>query len=411
MCIRDRRSTQEEVNFALGGHEEGPKVFVATIHGGENQLLVDEEKRLISTKLPVDMFFHQMQITGKTGSGKTVAMKYLAQYFVEKMKGAVLAINVKDTDFLMMDRPTNTNNESIKKEWEDLDEQPHGIDNCVIYYPANTQIHAFKNISYEITQRITLNVKEIEPEALTGILQNITEIGAQNLPDIFRYWRDEKKGETFSEFVTYFTEAQDNPYFETLNSRGDKSGVMLHKGTYNSIRRNLNSSLEFFDNQDANSLDFDDILSTGKMSIINVAGEKGIQFGSILLRHLLKRIVQAKSEKRSDIPILIIIDEVHQFYNTESSREALGVLDTICRTGRSQEIGVIFSSQNPGDLPKGISNVVNSKIYFRSDGISGAHFKISSDEVQSLKPGYALVNIHNIPQLKIIKFPLSLAGV
>jgi hypothetical protein len=72
---------------------------------------------------------------------------------------------------------------------------------------------------------------------------------------------------------------------------------------------------------------------------------------------------------------------------------------------------VIFSSQNPGDLPKGISNVVNSKIYFRSDGISGAHFKISSDEVQSLKPGYALVNIHNIPQLKIIKFPLSLAGV
>lgn len=201
------------------------------------------------------------------------------------------------------------------------------------------------------------------------------------------------------------------PYFETLNSRGDKSGVMLHKGTYNSIRRNLNSSLEFFDNQDANSLDFDDILSTGKMSIINVAGEKGIQFGSILLRHLLKRIVQAKSEKRSDIPILIIIDEVHQFYNTESSREALGVLDTICRTGRSQEIGVIFSSQNPGDLPKGISNVVNSKIYFRSDGISGAHFKISSDEVQSLKPGYALVNIHNIPQLKIIKFPLSLAGV
>ena len=36
-----------------------------------------------------------------TGSGKTVSMKYLAQYFADN-GGAVLAINVKDIDFLQI---------------------------------------------------------------------------------------------------------------------------------------------------------------------------------------------------------------------------------------------------------------------------------------------------------------------
>lgn len=406
-----RRSTQDEVDLALGGLKDGPRVFVATIHGGENQLLIDEERHLITSKLPNDMFFHQMQITGKTGSGKTVAMKYLAQYFVEELHGAVLAINVKDTDFLLMDQPSQIESENIKREWNDLGEEPHGVDNCIIYYPGNTDIHDLKGINYDIAVKITLNVNEIEPEALTGILQNITDIGAQNFPDIFRYWQENKKGKTFGEFVDYFLAAQDNPLFPTLNSRGDKSEITLHRGTFNNIVRNLTSAREFFDDPVAKSLDYGDILSYGKMSIINVAGDKGIQFGSILLRHLLKRIVKAKSEHSSEVPILIIIDEVHQFYDTQSSREALGELDTICRTGRSQEIGVIFASQNPNDLPKGITSVVNSKIFFRSDGISGSYFQISNDEIQSLNPGFALANIHNIPQLKIIKFPLSLSGV
>ncbi len=50
------------------------------------------------------MFFHQMMVCGKTGSGKTVALKYLAQYFTETVEGAVLAVNVKDVDFLRIDQ-------------------------------------------------------------------------------------------------------------------------------------------------------------------------------------------------------------------------------------------------------------------------------------------------------------------
>ena len=158
-------------------------------------------------------------------------------------------------------------------------------------------------------------------------------------------------------------------------------------------------------------MDYPDILSKGKLSVINVTGRNGTQFGSILLRHLLSRIVYAKTMKESEVPILVVIDEVHQFYNTESSKEALGDLDTICRTGRSLEIGVVFASQNQTDLPRDLTSVINTKIFFRSDSTFGNNFGILSEEIQSLKAGYAASSIHNLSKIKVVKFPLALCGV
>jgi len=149
------------------------------------------------------------------------------------------------------------------------------------------------------------------------------------------------------------------------------------------------------------------------MSVIDLEDEKSKTFGSIMLRHLLHQIVELKSSNKSNVPILIIIDEVHQFYNTESSKEALGDLDTIGRQGRSQEIGVIFSSQNPNDIPRGLSSVINTKIFFKSDAtaVKSHGFSISENEMQNLKKGFAVANIHEMPQLKMLKFPLAFAGV
>jgi DNA helicase HerA-like ATPase len=414
-----RRSTQEEIDLALGGGTEGAKVFVATLHASQNQLLKDEAGKHITATLPNDMFFHQILICGKTGSGKTVATKYLAQYFSEVMDGAVLAINVKDVDFLKMDRPSKTTNLGVVEEWKTLGEEPRGIENYTIYYPANITIDPSQNVTIDVCQKITLDVTRIEPEALTGLLEGISDTASMNFPNIFRHWQEEQKTKkkgvfTFGEFVRYFSDGVEaGREFPTLNSRGDSSSVTLHKGTCDNIIRNLDYALDFFDNRDAKCIDETDILVSGKMSIINVAGNKGIQFGSILLRDLLHRIVDAKDKQRSKTNILIIIDEVHQFYNTDSSREALGDLDTICRTGRSKRIGVIFSSQNPTDIPKGLANVINTKIFFKSDANSAKSLglRVSDEEMESLRKGFAVASIHELSQLKVLKFPMSYSGV
>lgn len=408
-----RRSNQSEIDDALGANIKGPIVFPATVQGGQCQLLVDDQLNYVIAKLPEDIFFYQMQVCGKTGSGKTVATKYLAQYFVEEMNGAVLAINVKDIDFLQMDRPSNAINNQIIKEWGVLKTNAHPVNNFTIYYPANTNINSYRNINHDNCIAITLDVNSIEPDSLIGLLQNISDIAAQSLPDVFRFWKEEEAGEgdTFLNFVNFFSSHSENPILPTLNVRGDRSEIPIHRSTFNNILRSLNSATEFFDNRTAVSINWQDILQRGQFSVINVTGEKGTQFGSIILRHLLRQIVRAKSQSESEVPILVIIDEVHQFYNTDASREALDELDTICRTGRSQKIGVIFSSQNQEDLPKGLTSVINTKIFFKSDGISKNLFNISTEEIQTLDKGFAVANIHDLPQLKVLKFPLSYAGV
>ncbi|MBU4501504.1 MAG: hypothetical protein KKA79_02850 [Nanoarchaeota archaeon] len=60
-----------------------------------------------------------------------------------------------------------------------------------------------------------------------------------------------------------------------------------------------------------------------------------------------------------------------------------------------------------------MESVINSKIFFRSDAsMSKIHaVRISSDEIESLKKGFAVGTIHDLPQLKILKFPLAYAGV
>jgi len=165
------------------------------------------------------------------------------------------------------------------------------LTNFIIYYPANTSIDQYQGVSHEKSKSITLDVTKIDPEALIGLLQHITETGAMHFPDIFRYWQlKENHTGKFIEFLRYFQQGASNPTFQTLTIRGDISQITLHKGTYGNIERNLNAAITFFDNPDSKVLDHMDILFPGKLSVINVTGKLGTQFGSILLRDLLTKL-------------------------------------------------------------------------------------------------------------------------
>jgi len=187
---RARLSTQEEIDAALESQNKGARVFISTIHSNQNRILRDQCGKRISVCLPDDIFWHQIMVCGKTGSGKTVSMKYLAQYFLEEMDGAgaVLAVNVKEKDFMQMDRPSNNINEDIISEWNDIGIEAKGLDNVTMYIPANRN-DVQKGVNRNLCKKVTLNVKEIDPFALTGVLQGISDKGALLVPGIFNYWR------------------------------------------------------------------------------------------------------------------------------------------------------------------------------------------------------------------------------
>jgi hypothetical protein len=154
---------------------------------------------------------------------------------------------------------------------------------------------------------------------------------------------------------------------------------------------------------------------TSKLSVIDLSNKDTTIFGAVLLRHLLSRIYESKAVlgQYSDLPVLIVIDEVHQFYGSSASAQALEELNAIARMGRSERIGVIFASQNPEDLPNGLKSIVNTRIFFRSLGNVGSKFGLKdfSIELSSLENGFAAISSFALPQARFVKFPISLMGV
>jgi hypothetical protein len=413
--LKARKSNQEEVHKAFGDNTKGIPVFPATVFSRSVQQLYDGEGNFIHINVPEDVFFYQMLITGRTGSGKTVAMKYLSQYFIEKMNGAVLAINVKEEDMLTMDQPTKTNSKIATKEWKDLGIEPKGVKHYKIYYPGNKKPAYSKYVNIANSESITLKVRNVDPETLTGLIQNISDIAADQLPGIFRYWKNNvsNEGDSLHDFVRYFSDSEKKGEYQSQNSLGDILPTKIHASTMSNINRALTHATEFFDVENAKELKAEDILQPKKMSVIDVTGKYGFGFGSVLLRDLLDKVYEAKSNKESPVPVLIIIDEVHEFYGNTRSKDALQTLDSISRKGRSLKIGVIFASQNPEDIPKGISSVVNSKIYFKSDSskIKSLGISTSGFDPEGFSAGFGVAQIHGLSQLKFVKFPMSLAGV
>ena len=414
-----RISNEEEILKATGAEKNnGPYIFPATVHSSKCQKINDIDQKPVKIKIPEDVYWHQMQITGKTGSGKTVATKYLAQHFVENKIvedginrfGCVLAINVKDVDFLTMDLPTLTNSEEVRKEWNALGVNEGGVNNFEILYSAHEKLDDLvkQGVSKHLCRPITLSASKIKPESLLGIVENLTELATQALPNIFRYWQEKSPGKSYNNFLNFLDNCVEQDYtFNTIDIAGRESNARLNASTANAMISRLVNANQYFENPDGDEIGAKDILQDGKMTVINVANS--INFGSIVLRYLLKDIIDEK--ENNNLPILIIIDEVHQFYKSNSSKGALGELDVICRVGRSKKICVIFSSQNINDIPNGLTSVINTKFMFKTDEFGKKINGISPEDIQSMNSGYCITNIHGLPQLKLAKFPLSRCGV
>lgn len=413
-----RVSNQDEIDYAFG-NTTGIPIFPATAYARNCQILKDERKKAIKINIPAEVFFHQMLILGATGSGKTAAMKYLSQYFLEQFKdesglpGAVLAVNVKEEDLLYMDKPTDNYSSSTEKEWNDLGLTPHGIESFRVYYPGKKMPNYSSLVNPAKCESITLQVKNLEPENLSGLIPNLTLHGSEQLPNIFRFWRNnlpKDSSATMRDFISYFDDPTKQREFQVQTSNDDVYLFKMHQGTYQSIKNALTIASEYFDTPNSRELQADDILERRKMTVIDVAPRKATGFGAVLLRDILDKVYKAKSEKSSNVPILIVIDEVHEFYGNVRSREALETLDAITRKGRSLGIAVIFASQNPEDIPSGISKVVNSKVGFKGSA-DKLKTKTQLFDNEGLGKGFAVSNIYGLSQIKLVKFPLTLGGL
>ena len=420
-----RRTTQDEINEVFTS-KDGYPIFLATSFLGMDSPLKEDTGRMIYVKMPFDSLYLQTMICGQTGSGKTVAMKYLIEQFLQHEKGAVLAINVKAIDLLTMDQPTTFVErrglqKTAEEEWKTIGaEEPH-IDEFSIYVPSG-KWRPKEGVNQDKVRLITLRTRDLEPNSLLGVLSNITDRAAEALPSIFRHWKENvhEEAQLFNNFISWFQNlaTSENHYlFPTTSQSGETGEIQLHPGTAAAIARSLASAREFFDSKERDCLAIREgnIMVPSKLSVIDLSNKDSVVFGAVLLRHLLSKIYDAKAIRGDykDLPVLIVIDEVHQFYGSTASVQALEELNAIARMGRSEKIGVIFASQNPEDLPVGLTSIVNTRIFFRSLETVGRRFDIKNlaVELSSLDNGFAAISSVSLPQVKFVKFPISMMGV
>lgn len=411
-----RRSTQKEINDALALSKDGVPVFLATSLFGRANILKGLNGAYITANLPVEAFWHQMIIAGKTGSGKTTALKYLAQYFVEELDGAVVAVNVKGKDLLYMGEASATN-DTVKKEWEYLDEKEHGVDNTTIYVPYSKRHLDLDDVHNARIKKISLSVNDIEPETLTALMRNLSDIAESELPDIFRWWLEEEKaeGDKFKDFVEYFNKEgaeEGTKRYKAKTISGDNIEYPMATSTFNVLQREINKISQYFDapRAEAEVISIENLIQKGTLSILHLTNDK--EFGSILLRHIIKKVIEFMPRDHST-PILFIIDETHIFYDSKSSQDALSDLSVVCRTGRQYKTAIIFASQSPRDIPEDLESVVATKIFFQSERKDASSYGLYAEgvDVETLPKGACVAKVFNQPYMRLLKFPMAFAGV
>ncbi|MBN1215568.1 MAG: ATP-binding protein, partial [Candidatus Lokiarchaeota archaeon] len=118
-------------------------------------------------------------------------------------------------------------------------------------------------------------------------------------------------------------------------------------------------------------------------------------------RYLLNLARVNKFKKK---PLIIILDEAHQFLNKslgdENNRYNLDQFELIAKEGRKYSFNICFATQRPRDIPEGIISQVGSMIVHRLindedrkviERASGDIDKSASSFLPTLSPGQAIV--------------------
>jgi len=103
----------------------------------------------------------------------------------------------------------------------------------------------------------------------------------------------------------------------------------------------------------------------------------------------LRKWRNAEWRRRRDSlrPILVVIDEAHQFFpqekgpreEQESSRQVASMIARIARLGRARGIGLVFATHSPRDLHDIILQLANTKIVLRTEKAQLEPLNLTSD--------------------------------
>lgn len=171
--------------------------------------------------------------------------------------------------------------------------------------------------------------------------------------------------------------------------------------------------MDIFDNPSADPLRFDQMITPGRTIIVDLSDTDSTILNNLVISNILRNIQQAQEkayeratqENRSPTPIMIFVEEAHEFLSRERITKMQNLFEQvarIARRGRKRWTGLVFVTQLPQHLPDEVLGLINNYILHKiSDANVISRLKRSIggideglwNRLPNLAPGQAVVSM------------------
>jgi hypothetical protein len=214
--------------------------------------------------------------------------------------------------------------------------------------------------------------------------------------------------------LTLYSEFSDNPgrVIGRVMAHGSRNEISWKTlaGKLHHLRR-----LKLFDVGTAPGVDYGSMLTAGRVSVIDLSDTDSPQLNNLVIADILRGLQETQDERyqraneqgQSVTPVLIIIEEAHEFLSASRISQMPVLFEQVARIakrGRKRWLGLVFVTQLPQHLPNEVLGLLNNFIIHKitdSTVISRMQRTVGSiDEslwsrVSRLAPGQALASFSN----------------
>lgn len=351
-------------------------------------------------------------IFGTVGSGKTNS----SQVLIEETVSAGWAVLVLDVEgeYISMDKPNSEieNNPGLKRKFEQYKVTPEGLKNFFVYNPAGTESKRSDSLEFSIPFG---SLSPYELSAIMGMNETqedrFIDLWDRQVADITakttrpknpsNQWKAIQENDLNEE--PEYPDLTIKSLLEKLND-DLKEQKGSSKASWLVVKRLLRRLERFriFDSTE-DLIDVNDLLKSGKVSVIDLSNSYTVQVNNIVIAYLLKKVFEQKIKNPDLPPTLIVIEEAHTFVSKENATKMEALLDRlreVTRRGRKRWLGLCFISQQPSHIPEEIFELCNTKIIHQTTGsrnlnalkISGGNINEAIwDDVPTLGQGRSII--------------------
>ena len=200
-----------------------------------------------------------------------------------------------------------------------------------------------------------------------------------------------------------------------------RARVMAQRSTHESSWKTLGNKLQLlkrlkvFDVENTAGVNYDSMLQAGRVSVIDLSNTDSPQLNNLVIADILRGLQEHQEQRYQEAaerdapvtPVLIIIEEAHEFLSANRIKQMPVLFEQVARIakrGRKRWLGLVFVTQLPQHLPDEVLALLNNFIIHKiTDGavINRMQKSVGSideslwNRVSRLAPGQALVSFSN----------------